>query len=244
MDYTKCFCAPFPSVAEISGDKFWRTPFSSLCSHRQLTEFYVLHTEPMKRDPLHSSISNLSEKVCIHTHSLTHAHTHTHTYTQNILADTWVVPLSELGRSEKQYHCRTHLGHLLNDGDTVWGFDFTRANVNDTNLDRMKPADVPDVVGGVLMCERVAHSYTHAHAFTHALTQVLIKKSYGDKRKRHKLRNWQLQQLDREMEASDQESYDNDYTEFLEDLEEDKTYRQNVNIYLSKCYLSVVYIML
>jgi nonsense-mediated mRNA decay protein 3 len=62
----------------------------------------------------------------------------------------------------------------------------------------------------------------------------LVKKSYGDKRKRHKLRNWQLQQLDREMESTNQESYERDYTEFLEELEEDKMFRQNVNIYFSE----------
>ena len=61
-----------------------------------------------------------------------------------------------------------------------------------------------------------------------------MKKSYGDKQKRHKLRNWQLQQLDREMEATNQESYERDYTEFLEELEEDKMFRQNVNIYFSE----------
>ena len=65
---------------------------------------------------------------------------------QNVLADAWVVPLSELGRSEQQYHTRTHLGHLLHDGDTAWGFHFTRANINDPNLEKMKPADIPDVV--------------------------------------------------------------------------------------------------
>ena len=64
--------------------------------------------------------------------------------------------------------------------------------------------------------------------------QLLVKKSYGGKRKRHKLRNWQLQQLDREMEATNQESYERDYTEFLEELEEDKLFRQNVNIYFSE----------
>ena len=36
------------------------------------------------------------------------------------------------------------------------------------------------------------------------------------------------------MEATNQESYERDYTEFLEDLEEDKLFRQNVNIYFSK----------
>ena len=62
-----------------------------------------------------------------------------------------------------------------------------------------------------------------------------MKKSYGDKRKRHRQRNWRLQQLDKEMGASvDQSAYDRDYMEFLEDLEEDKLYRKNVNIYYSE----------
>ena len=65
---------------------------------------------------------------------------------QNVLSEAWVVPLSDLGTSEKQMHCRTHLGRLLSDGDVAWGFDFTRANVNDTNLDKMKSEDLPDVV--------------------------------------------------------------------------------------------------
>ncbi len=63
------------------------------------------------------------------------------------------------------------------------------------------------------------------------LVQILVKKSYGDKKKRHRLRNWRLQQIDREMEATNEEEYAADYTEFLEDLEEDKDYRRNVNIY-------------
>ena len=62
------------------------------------------------------------------------------------MCDAWVVPLSELGCDGKQLHCRTHLGHILKDGDTAWGFNFTSANLNDSNLDLIKPADIPDVV--------------------------------------------------------------------------------------------------
>ena len=77
-----------------------------------------------------------------------------------------MVPLAELGRSDRHLHCRTHLGHLLKPGDTAWGyaitfcmtslqfplkmmfcrFDFTKANLNDSNLEKMKPSDIPDVV--------------------------------------------------------------------------------------------------
>ncbi len=45
------------------------------------------------------------------------------------------------------------------------------------------------------------------------------------------MRNWKLQQMDRDMEATNEEEYEADYTEFLEDLEEDKAYRSHVNIY-------------
>ena len=59
---------------------------------------------------------------------------------------------------------------------------------------------------------------------------MLIKKSYGDKQKRQKLRNWKLQELEKEMDTT-KCSHEKDYTEFLENLEEDETFRQNVNIY-------------
>ena len=62
-----------------------------------------------------------------------------------------------------------------------------------------------------------------------------MKKSYGDRKKRRRQRNWHLQQLDREMEVdSGHEAYQRDYDEFLEDLEEDKVFRKNVHFYLSK----------
>jgi nonsense-mediated mRNA decay protein 3 len=65
---------------------------------------------------------------------------------QGVLSDAWVVPLSELGQDDKQVHCRTHLGHILKDGDTALGFNFRSANLNDRNFDLMKPSSIPDVV--------------------------------------------------------------------------------------------------
>lgn len=85
-----------------------------------------------------------------------------------------------------------------------------------------------------MACSRKCTHSDFAFSLSLPYMQVLVKKSYGDKHKRHKLRNWQLQQLDREMEATNQENYERDYTEFLEDLEEDKQFRQNVDIYFSK----------
>lgn len=109
----------------------------------------------------------------------------------------------------QQYHVKTHLGHLLNIGDSALGFDFANANINDENLDAIKEENLPDV--------------------------VLVKKLYGDRMKRHKKRTWRLNRLNVDKDnASVTSSQDKDYLDFLEDLEEDPKVRENVNIYKDK----------
>ena len=71
---------------------------------------------------------------------------------QAVLSDAWVVPLNELGQDDKQLHCRTHLGHILKNGDTAFGFNFKSANLNDSNFDLLKPSNIPDVVSFVACC--------------------------------------------------------------------------------------------
>lgn len=50
------------------------------------------------------------------------------------------------------------------------------------------------------------------------------------------MRNWKLKELDKEMDVIPATNYDRDYTDFLENLEEDESFRQNVNIYFGKHY--------
>ena len=67
-----------------------------------------------------------------------------------------------------------------------------------------------------------------------------MKKSYGSRSKRHRQRNWHLQQLDREVEGgagvdkAGEGGAEADYTSFLEDLEEDPTFRRNISMFLSE----------
>ncbi len=61
------------------------------------------------------------------------------------------------------------------------------------------------------------------------LLQILVKKMYADSHRRNRKRKWKLQHLDDN--AIETASNDRDYADFLEDLEEDPVYRQNVNIY-------------
>jgi len=131
------------------------------------------------------------------------------------LADVWVVRESEFGKNEEQLHCRSHLGHLLNPFDYVLGFDMRNANINDANFDNVKTDKIPDV--------------------------ILVKKMYGDSGKRASKRKWTLKHLEGEVEGTDDgsETHARDYNDFLEDLEEDPAYRQNVNIYKGKDSLPV-----
>ena len=62
---------------------------------------------------------------------------------------------SDISTGGQQYHVKTHLGHLLNIGDSVLGFDLANANVNDENVDAIKPENLPDVVSGHLIRQQL-----------------------------------------------------------------------------------------
>jgi len=131
---------------------------------------------------------------------------HGHISTKHQVAEAWLMKSSELGASDgQQVFTRTHLGYLLHPGDAVLGLDLQNLNVNDSNFEKIKAEKLPDV--------------------------VIVKKVY-DRTLRRKKRNWKLKRLNDQL--MDTESLQNDYNEFLEDLEEDPLHRLHVNIYKDK----------
>ncbi|XP_021568659.1 60S ribosomal export protein NMD3 isoform X4 [Carlito syrichta] len=169
-------------VADIDGSTFWSHPFNSLCHPKQLEEFIVMDCS-IVRDLKRSAGAGMISK-------------------KHTLGEVWVQKTSEMN-TDKQYFCRTHLGHLLNPGDLVLGFDLANCNLNDEHVNKMNADRVPDV--------------------------VLIKKSY-DRTKRQRRRNWKLKELARDRENMDTDD-ERQYQDFLEDLEEDEAIRKNINIY-------------
>jgi len=131
---------------------------------------------------------------------------------KHALADVWVVKSSDLGMTEDYIHTRSHLGYLLKPGDLVMGFDIANTNVNDTNFEQLKVENLPDV--------------------------IIVKKVFGDKGKRNRKRKWKLQHINPETEGA-AETQERDYQDFLEDLEEDPTTRQHVNIYRDREKMAV-----
>ncbi|OAD56654.1 60S ribosomal export protein NMD3 [Eufriesea mexicana] len=120
------------------------------------------------------------------------------------IADVWVVRSCDLGINDNLIHTRTHLGHLLKPGDTVLGYALNESNINDENFDMLNKDLVPDI--------------------------ILTKKVYTyDRVARRRMRAWKLKHM---LQDNDSMTADNnDYFEFLEDIEEDPEMRQNINIF-------------
>lgn len=100
---------------------FWRAPYRALLNSRHLVEYMVLDIEPTGQTAANGKLE---------------------------LADAQVARVADLGSNDTTYHVRTHLGHLLNPGDTALGYDLTRANFVEDELENFvqKGNSLPDVV--------------------------------------------------------------------------------------------------
>lgn len=123
------------------------------------------------------------------------------------LADVWVIKSSELGKHENYVHARTHLGAQLSPGDQVLGFDVANSNINDQNMDKYTTSSKsiwPDV--------------------------ILVKKFFLDRATRRANRKWKLKRMNLEA-GSVGTTINNDFADFMDDMEEDPMIRANINIY-------------
>lgn len=105
----------------IQAPVFWRAPYRALLNSRHLVEYMILDIETTGQTAAQGKLE---------------------------LADAQVARVADLGSNDTTYHVRTHLGHLLNPGDTALGYDLTRANFVDDELENFlqKGNSLPDVV--------------------------------------------------------------------------------------------------
>ena len=107
-------------TAFVDATQYWRAPYKSLLSSRQLVEYVVLDVEDVERaQVIHGKFS---------------------------LAQVQVARVSDFGKNDLIFSAKTHLGRLLNPGDYALGFDLYGANTNDFELDKYKNLVLPDVV--------------------------------------------------------------------------------------------------
>ncbi|KAI9356908.1 NMD3 family-domain-containing protein [Pilaira anomala] len=171
------------AVADVSTTQYYRHPFTPLGSAKSMIEFYVLDVEPL--GPVNG---------------------------KRVLCDVHVARMSDFGRNDEQFIARSHLGAILNPGDTVMGYDLARANFNNEDFDHLKSANLPDV--------------------------VLVRKAFPARRKKTRQRNWKIQQLGKEVDEmlprkQEQAKIENDMELFMRDIEEDPEFRSTINIFKS-----------
>jgi len=124
------------------------------------------------------------------------------------LAEATVARADTMGKSSKTYFTLTHLGNILNVGDSVLGYDLENANFND--------ADIVPMKGRVVRSE-----------------VILVKKIF---QRKNRPRNWKLANLEIEVgENKDKKSKlrmaARENEEFMRDLEEDTEMRGQINLY-------------
>jgi len=169
-------------VATLNSTLYWKSPFRSVAQDKHGTEFMVIDVEP----------SHI-------------------TYGKFMLAEVTLARLRDMATSDQQYIVRTHIGNLLQPGDTVLAYDLTTFQIAEGDLNGHKHnLEFPDV--------------------------VIIKKTFE---KKHKRRIWKLKRLDMEEEEAEQKRKKKGEAElkqvemerFLNDLEEDKEMRHAINLY-------------
>lgn len=172
-------------TTEISSPTYWRAPFTSLTDAKELVEFVIMDVEQSNQ-----------QKGKWH------------------LAEATVARASDLGVNDKTYFTRTHLGHLLQPGDSAMGFLLSGTNFNNPEFEAMDASNtysstIPDV--------------------------VLVKKHYP-RRRRNRHRNWKLKRMNKDEgdllpKKADQERMDKEYELFLRDVEEDEELRAALALY-------------
>ncbi|VDC05606.1 unnamed protein product [Peniophora sp. CBMAI 1063] len=190
--------------AELSAASFWRAPFDSLASAPDLVEFTVLDVEPS--GGARGRFVEADAQVAL----------------SGAFRSGAGDAMDEDGAGSLIFHTRTHLGAILQPGDSAMGYYLTNANFNSPLYSDIPPHRVPDV--------------------------VLVKKAYPNARKKSRSRTWKLRSIargaDEEGAATssargmigrsggrDQKKVEEDYELFLRELEEDPEMRAAVNLY-------------
>ena len=174
----------------IDAEKYWRQPFRAIMSSKGMIEYTVLDV-----DVDHSTRQG---KLC--------------------MAEVEVARTSDFGANDTTFFAKTHLGFILQPGDTVLGYDMTNIQIVDPELEKYSgkhQGTVPEV--------------------------ILVKKSYAEKRRRRREkgveRNWKLQRMQieeaeesaRNRSAGDRMAQDEEL--FYQELEEDEDVRAQVQIF-------------
>ncbi|KAI0703493.1 NMD3-domain-containing protein [Cytidiella melzeri] len=197
-------------VCEITSPIYWRNPFESLATVTDLVEFTVLDIEPSgaTRGKWVSADAQVALSGAFRSSGLQGE-------------DDGMMDYENSSLANQIFHTRTHLGAILQPGDSALGFFLSNANFNSDDFAALPSHRIPDI--------------------------VLVKKSYPNRRKKNRTRAWKLRSIGKEegeegetgggrgvvgrMGGRDQKKVQEDYELFLRELEEDEELRGTVNLY-------------
>ncbi|KAF4618951.1 hypothetical protein D9613_009845 [Agrocybe pediades] len=199
-------------TCDIPAELYWRNPFDALASVTDLVEFTVLDIEP-DRTRQKGKLVMADAQV-----ALAGAFRSNNGITDD---NEDRMDFESTGYTNQVFHTRTHLGAILQPGDTALGYFLTNANYNSDNFANLPQSRIPDI--------------------------ILVKKTYPNRRKKSKARNWKLRSIAKEageegetsgargaigrMGGRDAKKVEQDYEIFLRDLEEDPELRAGINLY-------------
>ncbi|KIJ36975.1 hypothetical protein M422DRAFT_232171 [Sphaerobolus stellatus SS14] len=192
-------------TCEVTASVYWRQPFESIAAVTDLFEFTILDVDPSG----HTKGKFVAADAQV---ARANAFLSKHNQTDDGMDE---------GVLDQVYHTRTHLGGILQPGDSAMGYHLSGSNFNSDEFAALSPDRIPDV--------------------------ILVKKAYPAARKKHKTRAWRLKSMAKEVEEEsgpdnrkgvigklggrDQKKVEQDYEIFLRDLEEDTEMRSAVNLY-------------
>lgn len=197
---------------EITAPIYWRAPFESLATVTDLVEFTVLDVEPTgaTRGKWVAADAQVALSGAFKSSALGE--------------DDGMMDYESSSLANQIFHTRTHLGGILQPGDTAMGYFLSNNNFNSDDFALLPSHRIPDV--------------------------MLVKKSYPNRRKKNKARGWKLRSIAKEegeegetgggrgvvgrMGGRDQKKVEEDYELFLRELEEDEELRGAVNLYKVK----------
>jgi nonsense-mediated mRNA decay protein 3 len=202
-------------TVELAAHIYWRTPFEALAGVTDLVEFTVLDCEPS--GPTTGRWVEADAQVALNGAFTSRRGGKDDDDDHAMLMDYG----SSSGAEDQIYHTRTHLGAILQPGDTALGFHLSHANFNSDEFAMLPSERIPDL--------------------------VLVKKTYPNRRKKNKPRNWRLQSMAKEaaddeagrgvvgrLGGRDQKKVNQDYELFFRELEEDAEMRGAVNLFKAR----------
>src|SRR5690606_3947889 len=107
--------------AKLSEARFWPNAFRAMATSRELTEFSVLDVQPLDYGAAAATVGAATDAA-----------------SGDAGEASWGAPMEvevarsrDLGVTDERFSVVSHIGSLLQPGDTVLGFDFANHNLGD-----------------------------------------------------------------------------------------------------------------